>query len=145
MRFRFSSCASWIKNDSKGSGFMELILKDEVYRVVGAAIEVHKVLGSGFLEAVYQEAFAIELSENDISFKSQTALKIGYKGHQLQKEYIADFTCFDSLIVEIKSLSVLTGREEAQVINYLKATGYKVGLLINFGSIGKLEWKKIVY
>jgi GxxExxY protein len=124
---------------------MELFLKDEVYSIIGAAIEVHRILGSGFLEAVYQESLAIELLARAIPFKSQWPLKISYKGTILQKEYIADFTCFESVIVEIKTLSRLTGNEEAQIINYLKATGYKVGLLINFGSTGKLEWKKIVY
>ncbi len=124
---------------------MELILKDEVFQVIGAAIEVHKVLGSGFLEAVYHEALTIELSERAVSSRSQALLKIDYKGRQLKKEYVADFICFDTLIVEIKAQSKLTGIEEAQVINYLKATGYQAGLLINFGSVGKLEWKKFVY
>jgi len=124
---------------------MELILKDEVFRIVGAAIEVHKELSNGFLEPVYQEALEIEFVERAIPFKSQAQLKINYKGRLLEKGYVADFTCFDSIIVEIKSVSRLTGNEEAQVINYLKASGYKVGLLINFGSSGKLEWKKIVY
>jgi GxxExxY protein len=124
---------------------MELILKDEVFRIIGAAIEVHKELGSGFLEAVYQEALEIEFCERCIPFKSQSLLKIVYKQKQLEKLYVADFVCFDSIIVEIKALSSLTGNDEAQVINYLKASGYKVGLLINFGSVGKLEWKKIVY
>ena len=124
---------------------MELILKDEVFRIIGAAIEVHKELGSGFLEAVYQEALEIEFRESFIPFRSHTPLEIVYKQKQLEKLYVADFVCFDSIIVEIKALSSLTGNEEAQVINYLKATGYRVGLLINFGSIGKLEWKKIVY
>lgn len=124
---------------------MELILKDEVFRVIGAAIEVHRELGSGFLEAVYQEALEIEFRERNIPFVSQSPLKIVYKGIQLEKQYLADFVCFESMIVEIKAMSKLTGNEDAQIINYLKATGHKVGLLLNFGSIGKLEWKKIVY
>lgn len=124
---------------------MELILKDEVFRVIGAAIEVHRELGNGFLEAVYQEALEIEFRERFIPFMSQAALKIVYKQKQLEKSYIADFVCFNAIIVEIKAMSKLTGNEDAQTINYLKATGHKVGLLINFGSSGKLEWKKIVY
>ncbi len=123
---------------------MELILKDEVFRIIGAAIEVHRELGNGFLEAVYQEAVEVEFKERSIPFEKQVPLKISYKGRRLQKEYIADFICFNGVIVELKALSRLTGNEEAQVINYLKATGCKVGLLINFGSTGKLEWKKIV-
>ncbi len=124
---------------------MEMILKDEVFQIIGAAIEVHRELGNGFLEAVYQEAMELELASRDISFSSQVPLKILYKGKMLAKEYIPDLLCFDSMIVELKALNKLSGQEEAQIINYLKATGLHVGLLINFGSRGKLEWKKFVY
>jgi GxxExxY protein len=123
----------------------ELIYKDEVYAIAGAAIEVHRVLGSGFLEAVYQEAMEIEAVARKIPFVSQQVLRIQYKQHTLKKEYIADMVCFEKIIVEFKALDKLTGREESQVINYLKATGYKVGVLINFGSHPKLEWKRFVY
>ncbi|MBL8089727.1 MAG: GxxExxY protein [Anaerolineales bacterium] len=123
----------------------ELIYKDEVFAIVGAAIEVHSLLGSGFLEAVYQEAMEIESSSRKIPFVSQQVLQIQYKQHVLKKEYIADMICFDKIIVEFKALDKLTGREESQIINYLKATGYKVGVLINFGSHPKLEWKRFVY
>lgn len=122
----------------------EIYLKDEVFRIVGAAIDVHRELGSGFLEAVYQEAFEVELASRDIPFKSQAALKIKYKDRYLKKEYVADLLCFETVIVEIKALNKIGGNEESQVINYLKATGLKVGLLINFGSAGKLEWKRFV-
>ena len=123
----------------------ELIYKDEVFTIVGAAIEVHRVLGSGFLEAVYQEAMEIESGSKKIPFVSQQVLQIQYKQYTLKKEYIADMVCFEKIIVEIKALDKLTGREESQLINYLKATGYKVGVLINFGSHPKLEWKRFVY
>ena len=123
----------------------EIFLKDEVYQVVGAAIEVHRELGGGFLEAVYQEAFEIELVSRDVLYKSQAPLKIKYKDRYLEKGYIADLICYDSVIVEIKAMGRLGGNEEAQILNYLKATGLKVGLLINFGSAGKLEWKRLVY
>jgi GxxExxY protein len=123
----------------------ELIYKDEVYAIAGAAIEVHRILGSGFLEAVYQEAMEIECSVRKIPFVSQQILQIQYKQHTLKKEYIADMVCFEKIIVEFKAFDKLTGREESQVINYLKATGYKVGVLINFGSHPKLEWKRFVY
>ncbi|MBI3194057.1 MAG: GxxExxY protein [Ignavibacteriae bacterium] len=123
----------------------ELLYKDEVYAIAGAAIEVHKCLGSGFLEAVYHEALEIELAQRRIPFVSEKVITIFYKQQQLKKEYIADFVCYEKIIVEIKSISVLTEKEEAQILNYLKATGMRVGLLINFGSTGRLEWKRFIY
>jgi GxxExxY protein len=123
---------------------VEIFLKEEVYQIIGAAIEVHRELGNGFLEAVYQEALETELTSRNIPFKLQVPLKIKYKDIVLRKEYVADLICFNSIIIEIKALSQLGGSEEAQIINYLKATGLKVGLLVNFGSVGKLEWKKFV-
>ncbi len=122
----------------------DLLLKDEVYAIVGAAIEVHKELGSGFLEPVYHEAMEIELRERSIPFESQKSLAIRYKGKALSKGYIVDMVCFESIVVELKAQEKLSGREEAQILNYLKATGLKVGLLINFGSCGKLEWRRFV-
>ena len=121
-----------------------LILKDEVYSVIEAAIEVHRELGPGFLEAVYQEAMELELMVRSIPFKAQEPMRIRYKGKPLEKEYIADLICYEQLIVELKALDKLTGKEQAQVLNYLKATSLSVGLLINFGSRGKLEWKRFV-
>jgi GxxExxY protein len=123
----------------------ELIYKDEVFTIVGAAMEVHRVLGSGFLEGVYQEAMEIESLAKGIPFQSQRILHIQYKQHILKKEYVADMVCYEKIIVEFKALDKLTSREESQVINYLKATGFKVGVLINFGSQPKLEWKRFVY
>ena len=122
----------------------ELILKEEVYAIVGAAIEVHRNLGPGFLEAVYQEAMEIELSTRGIPFDAQKPIQVRYKGQILNKQYVADLVCFDLIIVELKALNRLSGNEQAQVLNYLKATGFKVGVLINFGSHGKLEWKRFV-
>lgn len=121
-----------------------LIYKDEVYSIVGAAMEVHTILGTGFLEPVYQEAMEIECASRRIPFVSQQILQVHYKQHILKKEYIADMVCFEKIVVEFKALDNLTGRESSQVINYLKATGYKVGVLINFGSDTKLEWKRFV-
>jgi len=121
-----------------------LILKDEVYAVVGAAIEVHRELGPGFFEAVYQEALEIELIDQKVPFQAQVNLDIYYKGRKLKKFYVADFIAYNQIIVEIKALNQLTSLEEAQLLNYLKATGMKVGVLINFGSHGKLEWKRFV-
>ncbi len=122
----------------------ELLLKDEVYAVVGAAIEVHRELGPGFLEAVYQEAMEVELSARGIPFESQKPIGVKYKGRPLEKQYLADLLCFQEVLVELKALSHLSGNEQAQVLNYLKATGLRVGILINFGSLGKLEWKRLV-
>lgn len=122
----------------------ELIYKDEVYALIGAAMEVYNELRSGFLEAVYQEALEIELAEGGIPFVSQAELPIDYKGHRLKKFYIADFIVFEKVIVEIKALNNLTSKEYAQMLNQLKATGKKVGVLINFGAENKLEWKRMV-
>jgi GxxExxY protein len=122
----------------------ELLLKDEVYAIIGAAIEVHRTLGPGFLEAVYQEALEIELHAKGIPFEHQKQLVISYKACCLKKGYIADLVCYDQIIVELKAISALTGADEAQLLNYLKATGLRVGGLINFGSHGKLEWMRRV-
>lgn len=122
----------------------ELILKDEVYAIIGAAIEVHRELGPGFLEAVYHEAFEIELASRKVPFESRRTLTIMYKGRPLRKEYEADLVCYGQIIVELKALDRLSGKEEAQILHYLKATGLRVGLLINFGSHGRLEWKRFV-
>ena len=123
---------------------MELILKEEAYCIVGAAMEVYNQLGRGFLEAVYQEALEMELRLRNIPYEAQKELVLHYKGQRMKKEYIADLVCYEKIIVELKALERLTGKEEAQLINYLKATGMKVGLLFNFGSASKLEWKRFV-
>ncbi len=121
-----------------------LLYREEVFEIIGAAIEVHKELGNGFLEPVYQESLQIELGFRQIPFIAQSRLHLFYKGIELKKEYIPDFVCYDKIIVEIKALDRLTNIEIAQLINYLKATELKLGLLINFGSRGKLEWKRFV-
>ena len=123
---------------------IELLFKDEVYAIIGAAIEVQRTLGSGVLEAVYQEAFELELGERNIPFEPKKRIRILYKGRKLKKEYEADLLAYDSVLIEIKATSELTSRDEAQLLNYLNATGHRVGLLINFGSTGKLEWKRFV-
>ena len=107
-------------------------------------MEVHNTLGHGFLEAVYQEALEIECRARGIPIAVQQPFFIDYKGHTLKKSYIADFVAYDKIIMEIKALSRLTSLEEAQVMNYLKASGLQVGLLINFGT-KKLEWKRIIW
>ena len=122
---------------------MAYLYQDETYKIIGAAIEVHKVLGCGFLEAVYQEALEKEFILQNIPFSREIVLPIYYKGQLLQKTYIADFVCFEKIIVELKSLSVLSSEHQAQVLNYLKATSYKIGLLINFGK-RSLEYKRVI-
>ena len=91
------------------------------------------MLGPGFLEAVYQEAMELELTERDIPFQSQERLEIEYKGKKLSKEYIPDLICYQQIIIELKALDVLGGVEEAQLLNYLKATGFRLGLLVTSG------------
>jgi GxxExxY protein len=122
---------------------VDLIFKDEVYAIVGAAMEVHKVLGCGFLEAVYQEAFEIELGNRQIPYVAQKELIIYYKDRTLNKTYLADIVAFEKIVVEIKALTRLSSLEEAQLLNYLKATGFQAGLLINFGA-QSLDWKRMV-
>ena len=121
----------------------ELILKDEVYAIVGAAMEVSNELGAGFLEAVYQEALGLEFAAREVPFVAQPEINISYKTTTLAKRYIPDFVCYNRVIVEIKSIKQLTAIEDAQLLNYLKASGNSVGVLLNFGA-PKLEWKRMV-
>lgn len=121
-----------------------LLYREKVFEIIGAAIEVHKVLGNGFLEPVYQESLEFELALRKIPFVSQNRLQLFYKDFELKKKYIPDFVCYEKIIVEIKALDRLTNIEIAQLINYLKATKLKLGLLINFGSRGKLEWQRFI-
>jgi GxxExxY protein len=121
----------------------ELLFKDEVYAIIGAAMEVHNELREGFLEPVYQESMEIELTKRAIPHTSQKGLPIKYKDRLLKKHYVADFVAFEKIIVEIKAIDQLTNREEAQLLNYLKASRFELGLLINFGG-KKLEWKRMV-
>jgi GxxExxY protein len=110
-----------------------LIYPKESYATKGCLLNVYNRLGCGFLEAVYQEALAIEFKKAGIPFKREVSLKINYKGVTLTKEYVADFVCYDSIIVELKAVAKLESIHDAQVLNYLKATNMDVGLLINFG------------
>jgi GxxExxY protein len=122
----------------------ELIFKEEVYAIVGAAREIYWQLGRGFLEPVYQEAFGIELLQRQIPFEPEQDIFIFYKGEKLKKKYDADFICYGKIIIELKALEALGGREEAQLLNYMKATRFNVGLLINLGSPARLEWRRYV-
>ena len=106
----------------------------QTHAIIGAAMEVHRQMGHGFLEAVYQEALALEFAERDIPFRREADLIIRYKGRALRCEYRADFLCYDAVVVELKALGALVSAHRAQVINELKATGHRIGLLINFGA-----------
>nr|WP_321452380.1 GxxExxY protein [uncultured Carboxylicivirga sp.] len=121
----------------------ELVFKNEAYKIIGACMSVHRELGCGFLEAVYSEALAIELENQGIPFRKEVPLHIEYKGKPLNKTYIADYVCYDSIILELKALSSIESVHEAQVLNYLKATAYKLGILVNFGE-QSLRYKRIV-
>lgn len=116
----------------------------ETYAIIGAAMEVHRQLGHGFLEAVYQEALALEMTAREIPFQREVPLPVTYKGHRLACSYRADFLCHETIIVETKAISQLTGADEAQLINELKATGLQRGLLINFG-VPSMEYKRFVF
>lgn len=121
-----------------------LIFKNESYRIRGAVFEVYKEKGCGFLEAVYQECLEFEFSLCEIPFVRQHQVEIEYKGQPLKARYLPDFICFEKIIVEIKALPNLTDQHRAQLQNYLKATGFRLGLLVNFGHHPKVRIERIV-
>lgn len=112
--------------------------------IIGAAIEAHRELGHGFLEAVYREALALELAARNISFQREARLAIRYKQQALKCIYRADFVCFGDIVVEVKALAAVGGNEQAQVINYLKASRFRLGILLNFGA-PRLQIKRLVF
>lgn len=122
----------------------EILFKEESYKLIGACFEVYNEKGTGFVEPVYQECLELELALQSIPFTAQQELQLSYKGQRLKQTYKPDFVCFDRIIIEIKAVSKLTDEHRAQVHNYLKATGIRLGLLVNFGSHPKLEWERIV-
>jgi GxxExxY protein len=113
------------------------------HAIIGAALEVHRRLGCGFLEAVYQEAMAIEMTLRGVPFEREVELPVSYRGQKLAVTYRADFICFGSVVVELKALGRLSGTEEWQLINYLKASEHEVGLMLNFGT-RSLEQRRVV-
>ena len=121
----------------------DILYKKLSYDVVGAAMEVHKELGGGFLEAVYHEALCKELKQKNIPFESEKELRIIYKNELLEKTYKADIVVDNKIILELKAISAITNVEEAQILNYLKCTGLRLGLLLNFRG-PSLEWKRLV-
>jgi GxxExxY protein len=129
---------------SVNAGGTRLLFEQETYAIRGAVFEVYRVMGCGFLEAVYQECLEKELVKRGVPFVAQEELQISYKGHLLKQTYRPDLVCFDEIIVELKALSKTTGEHQAQVLNYLKAKGKQLGLLVNFGSHPKVTIERIV-
>lgn len=121
------------------------LTKDDprTYAIIGAAMEVHRVLGCGFLEPVYQKALAVEFSKRKIPYLRETSFPVFYKDVELNVPYRPDFICFDDVVLELKALARISGIEESQVINYLKVTGHETGLLLNFGT-RSLEYRRFV-
>ena len=121
-----------------------IVYKDEAYKVVGAAFKVYNELGHGFLEAVYQEALEIEFQRRGIPYEREKELRITYDGIELKQTYKADFVCYGKIIVELKAVGVLDDSHRAQVYNYLHATGFRLGILFNFGNADELEYERKV-
>ena len=122
----------------------ELIFKDESYAIVGAAMDVYYTLGTGFLEPVYHSAMIVELARRRIPFESEKELDLFYKNVRLEKKYIPDLVCYGQIIVELKVVPRISNIEIAQLINYLKITRNRLGLLVNFGTDRTLEWQRYV-
>jgi len=114
----------------------------ETYAILGAAMRVHTELGRGFLESVYQDALEIEFRNQNIPYQREVRIPVFYRGIELKSYFVADFVCFESIIVELKALTEWSGKEKTQVLNYLKATGFKRALLINFGK-DRLDYERI--
>jgi GxxExxY protein len=116
-----------------------LLFADEVFRIQGAVFQVYRSMGAGFLEGVYQECLAIEFEERDIPFSALQPLPLEYRGRRLQQSYKADFVCFERIILELKSVREIAPEHRAQTINYLKATGLRLGLLVNFNATPRVK------
>ncbi len=123
---------------------MEIIYREESYAIMGACFEVYKEKGCGFLEAVYQECLEIELGLQNLPAVPQPRLELSYKGRPLKQGYVPDFICFGKIVIELKAVTALNDEHRAQVHNQLRATGHKLGLLVNFGHYPQLEYERIV-
>ena len=122
----------------------KVLFRDESYTIQGAVYEVYREMSSGFLEAVYQECLALEFRRRDIPFEAQKDLAIVYKGETLQQTYRPDFLCFGKIVVELKAVRDLAPEHRAQILNYLRATGLGLGLLVNFGHHPKVQMERLV-
>jgi len=122
----------------------ELLYADESYKIMGACFNVYNEMGCGFLEPVYQECMEIEFGGQEVPNMAQPELRMHYQGRELRQKYRPDFVCYDKILVELKAVSKLADEHRAQVLNYLHASGLKLGLLVNFGHYPKLEYERIV-
>jgi GxxExxY protein len=122
----------------------DVVYARECYQLIGACFEVYKEKGCGFLEAVFQECLELELALQQIPFEAQVPLQLSYKGRRLQQKYVADFVCHGKIVVEIKAVEKLADEHRAQLLNYLHSTGYRLGVLVNFGHYPQLEWERFV-
>jgi len=122
----------------------EILYKDETFQIMGAAFEVYNHLGNGVLEAGYQEALELEFKLRGIPAEPQKLLYVLYKGHTLKQTYRADFIVYGCIVLELKAIHRIGANETAQLFNYLKTTGFKLGLILNYGAENKLEWKRVV-
>lgn len=123
---------------------MDLLFKQEAYQIIGACMNVYNDKGHGFVEPVYQECLEIELAYQTIPYDPQMEIHLDYRGRRLRHSYIPDVTCYGKIIVELKAVKLLTDEHRAQLMNYLKATGLQLGLLVNFGHYPGLQWERIV-
>lgn len=121
-----------------------LLYEREAFQIRGAAFEVYRAMGAGFLEGVYRECLEIEFSRRGVPFETHRPLKLSYLGAPLKQTYVADFVCFDRIVIELKSVRALAPEHRAQTVNYLRVTAMKLGLLINFGSMPKIEIERFV-
>lgn len=123
----------------------KILYPDEVFQIQGAVFEVYRTMGSGFLEGVYQECLAAEFAERSIPFNAMRATPLEYKGRPLRQTYVADFVCYERIIIELKAVRAIAPEHRAQTINYLRATGLKLGLLVNFGTAPKVEIERFAH
>ncbi|MFH0991058.1 MAG: GxxExxY protein [bacterium] len=130
--------------DTKGVKRSKLIYPEESYAIIGACFNVYKLMGCGFLEAVYQECLEIEFSTQNIPFHSQFELTLKYRDHPLKQHFKPDFVCYEKIVIELKAVSTLVDEHRAQVLNYLNATKMQLGLLVNFGHYPKLEYERFI-
>ena len=122
----------------------KLIYADEVFRIQGAVFEVYRAMGAGFLESVYQECLALEFGRRGLPFEALKTLPLTYKGEPLRQHFVADFVCFERVVIELKAARAIAPEHRAQTINYLRATGMKLGLIINFGATPRVEIERLV-
>lgn len=121
-----------------------MLYEELTYDIQGACFEVYRTMGCGFLEGVYQECLEIEFTEQGIPFEPRKELELDYKGRTLKQHYVPDFICCDKIIVGLKAVGKIASEHKAQLLNYLHATGMRLGLLVNFGHYPKLEWKRMI-